>query len=228
MRSLFPSQHLFRVGLALAILLSGLEQLPAHSVAFQDADPIPGSPPTTRGGGVRPGKCGGEAIRQEFYALTPPSNTLRTIAPHPTLYVYIPAIENKEARFRIIDDSEEIVYRRTFSFIHHPPGIFKIQVPEDVILKPDVIYQWGFFIRCNPEDELGIDDEAIEGLIQRLELPPPSSDRPLERADYYARKGIWQQAFEILLELRQSHPKEWLEFLESAELETYADYPIVN
>lgn len=226
MKSLFPNRRLLPVGLILAVVLLTLKQTPLHSVVFQDEKSSSGEAPQTRGAGTRPGKCGGEEIRQKFYALTPPSNILRTVAPNPTLYIYTPAIRDKKAEFWLFEETEqEIIYETRLS-LSHAAGILKIAIPNKVTLQPNRQYLWELFVICNPEDRG--DDETITGIVERIEIPTPTSDRPLERAEYYAREGIWQQALEILLGLRESNPREWREFLKSADLETYADTPLID
>ncbi|MBP0018217.1 MAG: DUF928 domain-containing protein [Cyanobacteria bacterium SBLK] len=203
-----------------------MPQIPARAGGFQDAPPPPGAPPNTRGAGARPGLCGDEPIRQKMFALLPPSNTLRTVSGNPTLYISMPAIQNKALTFEILDDREDLVYETTFSLENTPTGILKIEVPEEVNLKPNTIHQWAILIRCNLDNPAV--DEEIKGLMQRLEVAPPASGSPLDRANYYGENGIWQQAFEGFWELRDSHRQAWLEFLKSVKLESYADATMIN
>ena len=44
----------------------------------------------------------------------------------------------------------------------------------------------------------------------------------------YARVGIWNEALLGNISLRQEHPKQWQEFLNSVELEHLADFSIVT
>lgn len=226
MRSPSPGKSSLIVGLAFATLLAAMPQLPARAGGFQDAAPPPGAPPNTRGAGARPGLCGDEPIRQKVFALLPPSNTLRTASENPTLYLSMPAIQNKEVTFEILDDAEDLIYETTLSLQNSPAGILKIEVPEDVSLKPNVIHQWAILIHCDLDNPAA--DEEIKGLMQRLEIAPPASGNPLDRANYYAENGVWQQAFEGFWGLRDAHRQAWLEFLKSVKLESYADATIIN
>ncbi|MDB9314648.1 DUF928 domain-containing protein [Spirulina sp. CS-785/01] len=231
----FP--HPLPLGGLLAVLCLGLSPLstpatPANSLAslFQDQTQLQNNEeeekiPPTRGAGTRPGKCGSESIRGEVFPLTPSSNLQTTASPHPSLYLYLPTIENQQATFWVLDETETIIYETEFT-LSNEAGILQIPFPEDVTLDPDTIYKWGFFIHCDPENrEL---DEAVMGWMTYTEIAPPPSNEPLQQAEYYGQAGIWQQTLELLLQLRNRQPDIWQEFLEAAELGAYRDAPRIN
>ena len=224
MRSRFGKSSLL-IGLALAALLAAIPQTPVRA-GFQDAAPPAGAPPNTRGAGARPGLCGEEPIRQKIYALVPPSNMLRTTSGNPTLYLHLPAIADQDAIFEVIDENGELTYETTFSIQDTPAGIYKIEIPGTVNLKSEAIYEWFLYLSCDRANEQ--DDELVKGLIQRLDVAASTGGTPLDRANYYAENGIWQQAFEAFWGLRTSNPQAWQAFMESAKLESYVDAELIN
>lgn len=152
---------------------------------------------------------------------------------NPSVYIYVPAYEEKEALFRIIDkQAEEIVYETEIS-LNNSPGILKLTLPETVQLESNMTYEWGFFVQCDPNDPVA--DEGVEGWIERTVVAPEieseieqAIQNPLQQAQLYAEAGIWNETLALLVQMRDSNPTVWAEFLESVGLTSdIAESPLI-
>ncbi len=193
--------------------------------------PNRGAPERTRGAGSRKPTCDGLEVKIPLTPLMPENNVGTTIAPNPTIYVYVPEFHNKEAEFLIIDqEAEKVVYQTRFR-IRNTPGIVKITLPNTVELKSDKNYLWHLGIICNPNDQEA--DEVITGWIERISISPELEakieqlkQQPLEQGKLYAEAGIWSESLTILAQLRDVNPRGWVELLESVGLGEIAQNPI--
>jgi Domain of Unknown Function (DUF928) len=183
-----------------------------------------GAPQRTTGPASRRESCSSQQQTIPLTAITPTNNVVKTIAANPSIYIYVPALTDKQAIFNVIDQqAEEVVYRTTIS-LNNSPGILKLSLPATVQLRPNKTYEWGFFIQCDPNDPIA--DEGIQGWIERTALSTDkeseiqqSKQSPLKQAQLYVEAGVWQEAIAILAELRNSNPVPWTELLESVGLE---------
>lgn len=209
------------------------------SVNFPQSSSDRGAPARTAGAGSRGNTCDSSSEMQaedaSLTALTPQNNILKTVSPNPSLYLYVPPVKEKEAVFQVIDkQTEEIVYATTLTLNNRTASILKLSLPKDVQLKPDVTYHWGFFIICNPDDEL--QDEGIEGWIEVASLNAEIEQQlqrlkqdPIAQAKLYAQSGAWNETIALLAKQRDSHPQEWLELLKSVDLpEGVVNHPILD
>ncbi len=204
-----------------------------NKIYFHTA-PDRGAPPRTVGAGSRRSSCissnEGEIL---LAALMPSNNVGTTIAPNPTIYVYIPELRNKQAEFILVETQEEkVVYQTTFP-LSKSSGIVKLNLPPTVELKPGNNYQWYFGVICNPNNRE--EDERITGWIERNSISPElqmkieqAQQQPLEQAKLYAKAGIWNEALTILEQLRSKEPTAWAELLNSVGLGEFAQNPILD
>lgn len=207
-----------------------------------------GAPPRTTGTGARKTPCGFKNFdnKQLFTdqddssisltGLTPENNVVTTVAPNPSIYVYIPKTVKKFVEFRIVDIADETVIYETMFPLSNNAGIIKVSTPNTVNLKPGNKYQWQFLVMCDPQDREA--DEMLEGWIQRTILTPEQKkriDRSLpkswEQAQIYAEYGVWYESMNILADLRDRNSlgkKLWTELLTSVKLEEIAQSPLID
>lgn len=196
-----------------------------------------GAPSRSTGGGTRQGgDCGvavQESISNRLTVLAPSNNVITTVATNPSIYVHVPSFPGKEALFRVIDrDREEVIYNKTITLTGES-GFLKLSLPDDVELAPNVKYEWGFFILCNADDPE--QDRGVEGWIERVSMDTAlqaqleGMEISLDKAQIYAENEVWYETLEILLDRREEHPTEWLEFVNSVDLSPeMAASPIVE
>lgn len=209
------------------------------SVNFPQSSSDRSAPARSVGAGSRGSSCDETLELQAgdvpLTALTPQNNILKTISPNPSIYLYVPPAQGREAIFQVINkQTENIVYSTTLTLDHSTAGILALNLPEEIRLKPNVTYHWGFFIICNPDNEL--QDEGVEGWI---EVEPLSTEMerqlkqveqdPIAQAQLYAQAGAWNETMALVAELRDSNPQEWLELLRSVNLpEAAAKSPVIE
>ena len=201
----------------------------AISLEFPPA-PQRGSPISTAGGGVRGDKTSCSAGETPLTALMPARDNIgKTVAANPTFFVYVPQTTATKAEFILVDDRWHEVYETTVE-LPESPGVIKLSIPETApALEIDRNYKWQFAIICDPQDRFS--DEWIEGEIRRIPLDSQlktAIDRadPFRRAQLYANARIWNDTLSILAELRESHQREWEEFLQSVGLDAIASAPL--
>jgi hypothetical protein len=219
------------------------------SVKFPPTEDL-GAPSRTTGAGSRGPACGGQNLTNRLIstklnknelglmALTPINNVLTTVSVHPAVYLHVPKSIDKKAEFRIIDlrtNREKVVYQITFPLVN-TPGIVRVSIPETVNLEVNNRYQWQMIIICNPKDREA--DKIVEGWIQVMALNSEQQARlqqvkedSIEQAQLYTEYGIWNEALIILDKLRGQNSQaqaEWVELLNSVELEKLVQTPVVS
>ncbi|NEP09396.1 MAG: DUF928 domain-containing protein [Symploca sp. SIO2C1] len=191
-----------------------------------------GAPERTRGAGSR-GGCPSESVDStSMTALMPENNVGTTVAPNPTVYVYVPETKDKEAEFRVIDkQAEKVVYQTTFK-LPNESALVKLSLPITVELKTNTDYHWDLYIMCEPGNS--DKDEVIEGWLERISLSSDmkaklqATKQPLKQAKLYADAGIWNETLNIHVHQRDSHPHEWVKLLNSVGLGGIAQAPIID
>lgn len=187
-----------------------------------------GAPARTAGGGVRGGDCI-EPNATPMTALMPTNNVGTTVAANPTLFVYVPKTNAKEAELAVADkEGNEILQKVALS---GQSGIVKVNLPENTSLKTGQEYTWIFSLVCNPNERSA--DIFIQGILERTELSPEVTQKlenaePLAKAQLYAENKIWNETLNILAQLRNSKPAEWEDLLKSVGLEAIATAPFLN
>ncbi|MGD2181785.1 DUF928 domain-containing protein [Lusitaniella coriacea] len=194
------------------------------------ASPNNPAPVATTGGGVR-----GE-VESEVIPLLPETKAGYTIAPRPTLYLYIPPTSVRQVFFSLQDENRQTTYQTTLE-ISGQGGIVSITLPENAPeLEVGKYYAW-FFAPIEPDGILRPDNYGVTGWIKRVAVPSEVQDvslSPLERAAVYAESGIWYDTLEILASARQVQAEntslgtEWTDLLKQVGLEAVADRPLVE
>ncbi len=194
-----------------------------------------GAPSRTKGSGSRDG-CGEYVASSEtakLTALTPVNNITTTVDPHPTLYFYVPSVQQAQAELTIYDWTNRVrtpVYQTQLS-LKQTPGIVKVTIPETVELKSDQIYAWNFSIYCGSNSAQI--DQYVDGWLERVTLSAQQQtqlqhlqQQPLAIAQLYAEAGVWSNALDILAQMRSANPEMWRGFLASVGLNHLEEYPV--
>ena len=187
------------------------------------------NPKTTVGSGVR-----GQEI--PLTGLVPRTKYGRTVSVRPTIFAYLPPIGSQEVFFSIQDEAGNSHY---YTMLKVPPtgGVIRIALPESAPeLELDNNYLW-YFAPIEPDGILRPDNYAVTGWVRRVETDIDQQElvsSPIQLAIEYARKGIWYNTLEVLVEAQHSDPnnktlsQEWQDLLKQVGLETIASQPIVE
>jgi hypothetical protein len=195
-------------------------------------------PNRTASGGAR-SLCYVEGTRQQALPMTvlmPTNNVGTTVEADPSLFLYIPRSRIDGGEVVIFEqDSDREVYVKQFDLSNKPSdaaGVVKIELQE-ANLEPGKTYDWTFSPFCVSDngkvDYLG--DVYVEGSFQRTELTTAQdtqlkqAETPLEKAQIYARSGVWNETLNLVEQLRPSDPQEWMNLLTSVELDELAQAP---
>ncbi|MGD2182522.1 DUF928 domain-containing protein [Lusitaniella coriacea] len=214
-----------------------MQSPPQVSVNFPQSGSAGSTPSRTAGGGVRGSgsSCvtkGKDAV--PLTVLMPTSNVGTTFQSDPKLFVSIPKTTAIVAEVAILDeDFNEIYVESDFPLpeqLAQNPGIAQFDL-KGANLQPNQTYIWTFALICDSRDRSR--DILVEGQFQRLELDSESKAEigqktTLEQAKFYASQGVWIETIDLLSALRQSHPEEWNELLNSVGLEELTPMPFVE
>ncbi|NEQ68253.1 MAG: DUF928 domain-containing protein [Symploca sp. SIO2D2] len=102
-------------------------------------------------------------------ALVPITDSSRTIAENPSLFVFVPETTAKSAKFIVRDSNGKEVYHSEFI----PPGtsgIVKITIPETVPLEVKQEYHWELKLMCNPTNYFSEENKYVDGWLLRTQL----------------------------------------------------------
>jgi len=190
--------------------------------------------PGNREGGASRGSC--LTGSQRLTALMPENSSGRTIAAHPTLYVYIPNGGEQQAELLLRDlASGKSLYRQPVT-INQTPGVVAVAFPADQPpLEIDRLYQWQFRLICDPDDRER--DLTVAGVVQRVQPSPALSQQlataqPARKAALFEEAGLWYEALQSTAELRQSDPNlatnQWEALLQEVGLAPITQQPIVS
>lgn len=197
-----------------------------------------GVPDGRSSGGSRGGKCElDESIPgPPLSALVPAEGQWRlTVEGRPEFFVYIPQSSAQTAEFVLKDANQKNVYRTTFP-LSGKAEIIRIILPQNVsALERGKKYYWYFTVFCNSQNRRS--NPFISEWIQRTEIKSPNAVQIekaslLDRANFYAKNGIWHDALTTLAESRRQNPNdatlvnEWKKLLESAGLQEFSNVPI--
>ena len=170
--------------------------------------------------------------------LMPRSNLGLTVADSPTVFAYI-SETSVPIEFTLQNQDQAEVYKTTLKL--DKPGIIEVQIPAIIDNKKSIEVgkqnQWSFSAVCNPDDRSG--DYYVKGLIQRIETKPTLKNdlaNPELRAKLlaYSKNEIWYDTLATLAQMRRLAPEnseltaEWTQLLQSQELESVADQPLIQ
>lgn len=215
-----------------------------QAITFEPPPGQPGTPGQTGAGGTR-GKCPQDRTEPDppLTLLIPLNKQVLTVVEHPTFFVYIPPTLAQTGQFvlkeKVSSSQSKVIYEAKFP-LSGTSGIVSLPMPDSANkLEIGKNYQWSFALICDPLDRG--EDKIQYASIQRTELnanltKEVERSNPLERANLYAKNGIWQDAIATLAELRHSQPNNtnvkviWEELLQSepVKLDRVAKQPLVN
>ncbi|QEQ01158.1 DUF928 domain-containing protein [Thermosynechococcus sp. CL-1] len=193
------------------------------------------SRPGNREGAATRGVCRVQTAANEpdLTALVPASNIGLTAANRPTFYWYLPANNYQALEFALFqnlaDGTQVQIYKQQFPMAHRP-RLDSITLAGDVPpLQEGVDYRWTVSLICNPRDPDPSQIRFVEGWVQRVALPATLNKQlrqtsPVERYNLLASHGLWYDALETLVKLRQQQPTNpkvnalWTELMTAEEV----------
>lgn len=200
--------------------------------------PASGRPKRSASGGSR-SQC--PQVKIGATAIVPLTEA-NTLSDRPTFWVYSPySGPNRSAKLVLEQAGEHITTKPILITLPTTPGLFKIQLPDTISLKPDQSYQWFFTIDCSSDQPQAKTPPQppieLKGSVRRITLTP--SDRQKlaalaqnsrEQFDFYVAKNLWLEAIETTLDRRQATPNysdlklQWETVLQLLELQELRDY----
>ncbi|MEC4804354.1 MAG: DUF928 domain-containing protein [Jaaginema sp. PMC 1079.18] len=215
-------------------------------LSFPD-NPGGSGPKRTAGAGTR-GEC--TLLSAKFHEMTvlmPSNNIGTTTDANTSIFIYIPQLATKGAELIgvsgdlvVVDEHNDEQFFGQFTLpdrLTESDGIVKLTL-DGVNLEPDKTYEWSFSPYCvvTDRDEDGVSDRIptveLQGQIQRVALDSEQAEKlteaktMYEKATLYTEAGVWNDAIDILANLRSTHADDWQTFLESVGLEHLANTPI--
>jgi hypothetical protein len=192
-----------------------------------------GAPVTTSGGGARSGSTCMATQEGELSlnALTPNySNIATTASANPALYFYIPPTKATSGELVITDENDNEIYETTFA-LPGQPGIVKLTVRPQTALVSGKHYNWSLMIICDSQDRYR--DLSSEGKLEYQKLDDATlksleTKDALEKAKFYANKGLWLDTLDNATQVRTKYPTDWAELLNSVGLEAMSNLPFVD
>ncbi len=207
-----------------------------RAIQFPETSDL-GAPSRTAGGATRGDTCISPNLTPNLTALLPNNSLATTYAADATLptslFFYVPESPTQQAELYIVDSSGEPVYDQTVT-LPNEPGVIQVVIPDgEALFEAGELYYWDFSIVCDAEDPES--NVVVGGGIQRAEasdelldaLEDAGDDR-LAQAQIYAEAGAWQETLALVAALRDENPELWNDLLESVELESVVDAPILG
>ena len=168
-------------------------------------------------------------------AVVPDSNYGLTIADRPTFWVYLPKTSAQQAILSIKEENENPNWQQSINLTREA-GITGIKLSDDApALEIGKNYQWAVILVCGKRPNPN--DPVVAAWIKRVdESKVIDSQLPaktmLEKAAWYAQKGIWYDPLDILSQAQQSSMDNWhdiwVKYLQSAGLDEIANEPFVG
>ncbi|MEB3886221.1 DUF928 domain-containing protein [Lyngbya sp. CCY1209] len=217
-----------------AIANAPFPKLPA-AVATEFDPPDRGTDGNRQGSSSRTG-C--PEVPQPLTALIPETNFGLTAAERPTFLFYVPYSSEppREVELVLLDEAENEIFNQKITPAEIP-GIISISLPDGAEpLEVGKTYRWQFSYICNPR--IRAEDDYVEGAIERVAIDDELSrqleavNTPSERAELYAKAGLWYETLTELAKMRQMQPQnpetlaEWRELLDSVGLGHLAEEPL--
>jgi Domain of Unknown Function (DUF928) len=185
---------------------------------------VKSGPGRTQGGATR-GTC--EQGKQPLLLLpiTSPEKVGLTTQAYPTFAWYLPATGPTEVEF-VLQENDRNVYSSSFQ-VTGEAKLITVKLPETSNLPPLQVgktYTWKFVLHCPASNE---NVAATQGQIQRI-VPSPSLTQslstasPTQRAELFAKEGIWYDATDSFLTARRQADSpqslaSWQEFIKSVD-----------
>ena len=165
-----------------------------------------------------------------------------TTATHPSFLFYVPYVldETITLEFLVQDASGDTLYQTQYVPDEGGSGIVQVSIPETLSpLTVDASYQWYFIAHCNSPSIAETPLVTVNGWIIRIDADPDfqaqlEAASMLEKASFYAAKGIWQDAVATLAELYRKNPQsmvlrdQWASLLASIDLDDISAMPLME
>jgi hypothetical protein len=181
-------------------------------------------------------------------AILPPGDTLTTVSPNPSIWIYIAeealASDDATPRFVLLNaEGNEIIFSGTFS-LPESAGIMKLSLPDNLSLAVGEQYQWSLSLStpCYGGDAEG--ELQVNGSIAPIVLPDTIAEQiaaetqPINQAILYAEANAWNETVDILVTGLASSQgniseeivwqEDWTALLETIRLEELAAMPFVD
>lgn len=162
-----------------------------------------------------------------------------TLAEQPTFWLYVPyALTEKvpgRLELREKDSAGRMAYQTVATVTGTTPGVIGVRLPSGKRLEENQQYQWRFVISCDPDDPTA--NPSTTAIVSRLPKNPTvekqlqAAKQPVDKADVYARNGIWYEAVTTLAEQRRAKPGDakisakWRELLRQGGLSVFDAKP---
>ena len=171
--------------------------------------------------------------RLKLTAVVPDSNYGLTVSVRPTFWVYLPQTSAKQAILSIQEEGINPHWQQSIN-LSGKAGIMGIKLSDDApALEIGKNYRWAVILVCgkrpNPNDPVVAAwiKPVDESQFIDSQLPEKTM---LERAAWYAQKGIWYDALDILIAAKKSDNWNniWVKYLQSGGLDDIANKPIIS
>lgn len=167
----------------------------------------------------------------ELTPLLPEGNYGRTVAAHPTFFVYMPPTASRQVFFSLQDEDRNHHYQAILE-TSGEGGIVSVTLPAEVAeLEVGKNYVW-FFAPIEAEGILRPDNYGVTGWVKRVEKPVENTSlTSLELAAVYAQSGIWYDTLGLVAAAKRSQPdsatfaSEWNDLLAQVGLNEIAPQP---
>ncbi len=168
--------------------------------------------------------------------LMPESYYGTTVSERPTVMVYFPTSNAKEAVFSIKDEAGNMHYHMTIP-VAGKSGIIAVKLPADApALAVSKNYQWFLALKVN--GQLSPSTPYVNGWIKRIQpsaqlVAAMQQQDALKRAEALGKNGVWYDCVATLAALYATQPnnptiiKQWQELLSSVSLKEIATAPLV-
>jgi hypothetical protein len=179
------------------------------------------------------GTSGGPAA---LIALLPQSFYGTTVSERPTIMVYIPTSNAKEAKFSIKDEAGNTQYQ-TMIDVAFKAGVIAVKLPADApALAIGKNYQWFLALKVN--GQLNPSTPYVDGWVERVQ-PNTELTTAMQQKDTLklvtalGKNGVWYDCAATLAALHAHHPndpaltKQWEELLSSVSLNGIVKAPLV-
>ncbi|WP_414584909.1 DUF928 domain-containing protein [Scytonema sp. PCC 10023] len=157
--------------------------------------------------------------------------TLQTTAEYPSLFFYVPQIQQAKGLELVIrDDSKFGTLQKVSLNPSGKAGIVRVDLTSKTgkPLEPNKQYTWGFSVICNFQNR--DNDLSLQGSVKRVLADQNltvdlKTAAPEERIEIYVKNKYWEDALRTLADLRLQNSndtdvkKYWEELLQSVKLE---------
>jgi hypothetical protein len=204
------------------------------ALKFPQANVDRGQTSSSGGGGVRQ-TTGGSCLAQgdlPFQLLIPAGSNQNdefyNIAGKETyIYAYVPPQDGVTVLLQLENPVTKGKSQKTFT-VPSQGGIvgFPVSLPAEAI--KDDFYNVSLTVVCDQNNTNDNSNIELTVNYSPLDKSSDSDSSPLEKAEFYAEKGLWVDALNALAAIAKEEPEEWQEFLVSGGFEKWADAPVVN